>query len=340
MHITTFGEIMLRLTASKKQQLIQSSHFEATFGGAEANVAVSLARLGDQVHFVTKLPVNELGDAGIAAVAKFGVNSNDIVRGGDRIGIYFLERGNGIRPSNVVYDRSHSAFADSGESDYDWPAILANTNYFYISGITPALSSKLQATLLAAVKICQARDIKVVYDANFRGKLWSSADAIAFNEQLMPYVNLCFVHDEDIYDSFGIKDAFDGNRRNVIAQKQSFKESMALIADMYPSIHTVASIIRDTYSVEHGKWAALLFQNGHFYESPVYDLTVNAEVAAGDAFGAGMIHGLLHHFAPQDQLDYALAAAALKLTIPGDFNLASDSDIKAIMSSTHRSINR
>lgn len=340
MQVTTFGEIMLRLTTPSNDKLMQSTHFDANYGGAEANVAVSLAQLGDQVAYVTKLPENDLGNAAAAAVAKFGVDTTKILRGGSRLGIYFLQRGNGIRPSEVIYDRANSAFAASKASDYDWKTLLAATSYFYISGITPALSEELQTALLAAVKVCKQHQIPVVYDANYRGKLWSSADAIAFNEQIMPYVNICLVHDEDIFDAFGIETAFNGDRSSVIDQKKSFEDSMSLITDMYPSVHTVGSIVRNIYSVQHGKWASLMLRDGQFYESPAYDINVDAEVASGDAFGAGMIHGFLHQFTPQDQLNYAMAAAVLKLTIPGDFNLATDQEIRAIMAANENNMNR
>lgn len=170
MHVTTFGEIMLRLTTPVNQKLIQATHFDSNYGGAEANVAVSLAQLGNQVAFITKLPKNDLGNAAASAVSQFGVTTTHISHGGSRLGLYFLQQGNGIRASNVIYDRANSSFATSNATDYNWDVLLTNTNYFYISGITPALSSGLQETLLTAVKLCQQHNITVVYDANYRKK--------------------------------------------------------------------------------------------------------------------------------------------------------------------------
>lgn len=339
MLVTTFGEIMLRLTAPGNQKFTQSDWFNANYGGAEANVAVSLALLGDQVSFVTKLPKNDLGIAATQQLKGFGVNTSQIVRGGDRLGLYFLQRGAGPRSSNVIYDRASSAFASSTQRDYDWTKLLESTDYFYASGITPALSNDLQTILLSTAKYCHDHDIKVVYDANFRGKLWTAAQAAVFNKQMLPFVDILLVHDEDLESIFGDQTLTHGAHQ-VIDQRESFKESIQRLTSRYPNIKLVASILRNIHSSQDSQWQALLLTNDHFYESPTYQINNLAEVAAGDAFGAAIVHGILSNFDPQFQINYAIAAAVLKVTIPGDFNLSTDIDIRNTMNTQNNSIER
>ncbi|MCJ2162536.1 sugar kinase [Lentilactobacillus kefiri] len=339
MQVTTFGEIMLRLTIPGSKKLIQTDLFNANYGGAEANVAVSLGLLGDQVSYITRLPKNDLGISAVQKLRGFGVNTNQIVYGGSRLGIYFFQPGSGIRPSNVIYDRDHSAFISSQPTDYDWPTLLKSTDYFYISGITPALSSELQSILLSAVTYCRQHQIHVLYDANFRGKLWSASEATTFNRRLLPFVDICLVHDEDMENAFGIN-AFSVHDKQAIDQKESFKSAMKKLAESYPNIQLIASVLRNIKSVQKSSWMAVMLTHDSFYESGKYKVDVVPEVAAGDAFGAGIVHGILNEFNPQFQVDYALAAAILKLTIPGDFNLSTDEEIKAAMVSPNNGINR
>lgn len=339
MRVTTFGEIMLRLTTPTNQTFIQANSFEANYGGAEANVAVSLSQLGDQTSLITKLPANELGDGVIRQLTGFGVDTHQISCGGERLGLYFLQRGAGIRPSNVIYDRSNSAFALSDDQDYPWPELLGQTDYFYISGITPALSPNLQETLLNAVKFCRQADIPVVYDANYRGKLWSPGAAQQFTKRIMPFVTICLVHDEDLLPSFNIKTT-NSNHGLAIDQKDTFKRAMTAIMAQYPNCQAIASILRNQYSPQKSSWTSLLLHDRQFYQSPVYQMTTVPEVAAGDAFGAGIIHGFLNHFNDSQKLNYAMAAAAWKLTIPGDFNLATNNDIMRVLKNSDQSIRR
>ncbi|MEY2376438.1 sugar kinase [Lentilactobacillus buchneri] len=334
MRVTTFGEIMLRLTVPDNQKLVQATSFNANYGGAEANVAVSLALLGDQAAFITKLPNNEIGDTAISKLKAFGVDTSRIRRGGSRIGLYFLQQGVSQRASDVIYDRATSAFATSEAADYPWNQLLDQTDVFYISGITAALSTNLQMILLSAVKFCRNDAIKVIYDANFRGKLWTSDQAVAFNPQILPLVDVCLVHDEDIEQAFGIK-AFQSANHQAIDQKATFKQAITTLVAKFPNITTVASILRNIHSPQSSQWMGIMNYQGQFYESPIYDVEVLPEVAGGDAFGAAIVHGIGHNFNPQYQLDYAMAAAVLKLTIPGDFNLSSDAEIKAAMISNN-----
>ncbi len=332
MKLTSFGELMLRFKPASSTRIIQATSFEASYGGAEANVAVSLSLLGDQAAYITKLPENLLGDAGLFKLRGYGVDTTNILRGGERIGSYYFEKGTSLRGTNVVYDRAHSSFATSQNDEYNWAVLLKDTDYFYVSGITPALSSELQDAVMKAVTYCQSHHIKVVYDANYRGKLWTPEQAQQFSKMIMPYVSILFVHDEDFKASFGIE-AFDGDMTNGIAQKDQFKAAMAQLNERYPNVETIGSVLRNIYSVESSQWSALLYQNQQFFESPVYDVAVYEGVGGGDAFGAGMMHGFLNHFQPQKQVNYAIAASVFKLTISGDFNLATDAEITALADS-------
>ncbi|KRK88856.1 PfkB domain-containing protein [Lentilactobacillus sunkii DSM 19904] len=339
MKVTTFGEIMLRLTVPGGRKFVQTDSFNANYGGAEANVAVSLALLGDQVAYVTKLPKNELGTAVTQRLGGYGIDTKKILYNDSRLGIYFLQQGSGVRSSSVIYDRADSAFATSNSNDYNWQELLKDTDFFYISGITPALSTELQTSLLSAVEFCRSHHIQVVYDANFRGKLWTPDEAAAFNKKLLPFVDICFVHDEDIENAFGLA-TFSKHDNHAINQKASFKQSLKKLITAYPNIKLVGSVLRNIDSAQESQWMALMLTGGTFYESPTYKMNVVPEVASGDAFGAGIVHGILNHFDPQFQVDYAIAAAVLKLTIPGDFNLSSDAEIKAAMINPTGSIKR
>lgn len=330
MNILTFGEMMLRLKTPNNERIIQASQFEATYGGAEANVAVSLALLGDKATFLSRFPDNLLGDTATATLAKYRVDTSAIHRGGARMGIYFFEKGASVRPTNVVYDRAGSSFATVKANEFDWENILTNVDYFYFSGITPALSTQLESAVTQACQYCQDHQIPVICDLNYRAKLWSPDKAQAVMRKLMPYVNVCLAHDEDFVSSLGIA-AFDGNMRRGIEQRDQFKDAMQQVVKQYPQCHTIASVLRDINSVEDSQWTATMLHNGEFYDAPIYQMHVMEGVAAGDAFGAGLVHGLVNGFLGQEQVNYAMAASVLKLTITGDLNLVSDQEIRNLM---------
>lgn len=332
MKVLTFGEMMLRLKPQASNRILQSNAFAATYGGAEANVAVSLALQGDQVALLSKLPANLLGDAALGTLRKYGVDTQFILRGGPRLGIYFFEKGASVRGTNVVYDRAGSSFAESQAEEYQWEKVFQGVNYFYFSGITPAISQSLQHAVLAACQYCKDHDITVVCDMNYRGKMWSPETAQAFAKKVMPYVNVCLAHDEDFEATLGIK-AFDGDMKRGIEQKESFAAGMREVVKRYPNCHTVASVLRDINSVEDSQWTAMLLHDGQLYESPVYHMHVYEGVAGGDAFGAGLMHGLVNGYSYQEQVDYAIAASVLKLTISGDLNLVSEAEIRDVMGS-------
>ncbi|WP_047998583.1 sugar kinase [Lactiplantibacillus herbarum] len=339
MKVATFGEMMLRLKPSESKRILQSDSFEVAYGGAEANVAVSLALQGDESAYISKLPKNLLGDSALGTLRKFGVDTEKVHRGGSRLGIYFFEKGASVRGTNVVYDREGSSFATAQSDEFEWSEILTGVNYFYFSGITAAISNELRLAILDACKYCGKHDIEVIFDTNFRGKMWTPDEAQAFSKKVMPYVNVVLANDEDFEASLGIK-AFDGDMRHGLDQKDSFKAGMREVIHQYPNCHTVASILRNINSVEDSKWSALLLRDGDFFESVVYKLHIYEGVASGDAFGAGLLHGFLHEFKGQEQVDYAIAASVLKLTVSGDLNLVSESEIRSIMQDGGSAMNR
>ncbi len=330
MNVLTFGEMMLRLKPLGNNRIIQSDVLEATYGGAEANVAVSLALLGDNAAYLTKLPANLLGETALSTLRKYGVDTTKILRGGNRLGIYFFEKGASVRSSNVVYDRAGSAFAEAEQTEFHWETLLRDVDYFYFSGITPAISAELEQTVTDACVYCQAHNIPVVCDMNYRGKMWSPEKAQGVMSKLMNYVTICIANDEDFEATLGIK-AFDGDMSRGIEQKESFKAGMLAVTQKYPGCGMVASVLRNIYSVEDSQWMGLLLKNGEFYETTRYKLHVMEGVAAGDAFGAGLMHGLLQGFDAQENIDFAIAASVLKLTVTGDLNLVQESDIRSVM---------
>lgn len=328
--IVTFGEMMLRLSPTDRKRVLQADDFAANYGGSEANVAVSLGLFGDHAAYVTKLPQNILGQAATDKLREYGVDTSKILYGGPRLGIYFFDKGVSVRGTQVTYDRAGSSFATSQSTEYDWAELLAGADYFYFSGVTPALSEELRQAVLGACQYCQANGIKVVCDLNFRGKIWTPTEAQAFMKQVMPLVNICIANDEDFEQSLGIK-AFDGDMSRGIEQKADFIKGMKEIVRQYPNVELVASVLRNIHSVENSTWMALMLKDGEIYESPAYDMTVLEGVAGGDAFGAGLMHGILNETPAQETIDFAIAASVLKLTVIGDLNISTLADVQAVM---------
>ncbi|WP_042354528.1 sugar kinase [Bacillus rubiinfantis] len=334
MRVLTFGEMMLRLKPPANERILQTQTFEAAYGGAEANVAVSLALLGNEVAYLSKFPDNLLGQTATATLRKYGVDTSKILTGNGRLGIYFFEKGASVRSTNVVYDRAYSAFSQMKATEFNWDEIFKDIDYFYFSGITPAISDELEYAALEACKFCKAHEIPVVCDLNYRGKMWTPEKAQTVMGKIMEYVTVCIAHDEDFEATLGIK-AFDGDDSRGIEQKESFKAAMEKVQVHYPNCKMVASILRNIYSVEDSEWTALLLTDGVFYETPTYKMHVMEGVAAGDAFGAGLLHGLLHDYSPSELVQFGLAASVLKLTISGDLNLISQADIRNVMKSNN-----
>jgi 2-dehydro-3-deoxygluconokinase len=339
MKTLTFGEMMLRLKPTGFQRIIQTDTFEAGYGGAEANTAVSLALLNNDAAYLTKLPENALGDAALATLRKYGVDTSRILRGGPRLGMYVFEKGNGARGTGVVYDRAGSSVATAKSDEFNWPELLKDVGIFYFSGVTPAVSEELSNALNAALAYCKDNKITVICDLNYRGKMWSAEQAQQAMKKIMPFVDVCIANDEDFEAMLGIK-AFDGNLAHGIDQIEDFRLGMKEITKQYPNCKTVASVLRNIHSVEQSDWMAILYKDDQFFETPVHNINVMEGVAAGDAFGAGLIHGIVNNFADQECIEFAIAASVLKLSISGDLNLVSEDEIRAAMSKGNSRLNR
>lgn len=339
MKIVTFGEIMLRLKTPEHLRIIQSQNFEASYGGAEANVAVSLAMLEDNVSFLTKVPDNPVGMAALKEIRGYGVNTDLVLKGGKRLGIYYFEKGSNIRQTNVVYDREYSAISLAKPEEFCWENILQDVDIFYFSGVTPAISDNIEIALTEALNYCKEHNIQVVCDLNYRGKMWSTEKAQSVMKKLMNYVDLCIANDEDFESSLGIH-AFDGDLSHGIDQIDDYKRGMLEITKQYPNCKAVASVLRNIHTVEDGQWTGIYLCDGKFYESTIHTVHSLEAVGAGDAFAAGLLHALVKEFSPQKLIDFSIAASIMKLMIQHDFNVVSEEEIFKIMKSKEVNLSR
>lgn len=319
--VVTFGEIMLRLTPPGYLRLGQTSQFDITFGGAESNVALTIAQLGTPTEFVTRLPANEIAQRAINELRGYGVETRHIARGGDRIGVYFLEQGASQRPGKVIYDRAHSAIAEAQPGDFAWDEIFAGAKWFHWSGITPALSEN--AAKITAEAIAAARRAKLIisFDLNYRAKLWR--DPKHAGEVLAPLVDgmdLCVTSVEEARTVFGIELA-DESRREEEAAERLMKQF---------GFEMVALTQRQSAAADSTSWAAMLYQNGKAWFSSRHDISIVDRVGAGDSFSGALIFSLLRGDSSQKAVDFAVAASTLKHTIPGDYNLVSLAEVEAL----------
>ena len=331
MKILTFGEIMLRLKTPEHLRIVQANGFEASYGGAESNVAVSLSILGDDAAFLTKLPDNPVGNAAFNELRRYGVDTSRILRGGPRLGIYYFEKGNDIRPTSVLYDRAGSALAKASATEFDWEALL--------SGITPAISPSVEQAVSNALNYCHTHGITVICDLNYRAKMWSREKAQSIMKELMQYVDLCIANDEDFEATLGIH-AFDGDMAHGIDQIETYRQGMQKIQELYPNCKAVASVLRNLKTAEDGEWMGIYLKDGHFYESPIHTVHSLEAVGAGDAFAGALIHSLVHQFSPQKLIDFSITASVMKLMIQHDFNLVSEEEILRIMKTGETNVNR
>lgn len=326
--IITLGEIMLRLSPPGCHRFIQSDSFDVIWGGGEANVAVSCANYGHEACFITKLPEHEIGQAAVNALRRYGVNTDYITRGGDRVGIYYCETGASMRPSKVIYDRAHSAIAEADPKDFDFDKIMEGATWFHWSGITPAISDKAAELTKLACEAAKNKGVTVSVDLNFRKKLWSPEKARSVMRPLMKYVDVCIGNEEDAELCLGFKPEADVEGGNTDAEgyKKIFQQMRKEFGFKY-----VASTLRESYSATHNGWKAMIYDGKEFYESKRYDINpIIDRVGGGDAFSGGLIHGLLSYKSQGEALEFAVAASALKQTIPGDFNLVSVSEVEAL----------
>ena len=326
--IVTLGEIMLRLSPAGNYRFVQSESFQIFPGGGEANVAVSLANYGHTACFVSKLPSHEIGQIAVNALRRYGVKTEYISRGGDRVGLYYAETGASMRPSKVIYDRAHSAIAEADISDFDFDKIMADADWFHWSGITPAISDKAAEIVRVACEAAKRHGVTVSVDLNFRKKLWTSEKAISVMRPLMQYVDVCIGNEEDANMCLGYKPDADveGGKTDAEGYYEIFKGMMKEFGFKY-----VVSTLRESYSASHNGWKALIYDGKTFYESKHYDINpIIDRVGGGDSFSAGLIHGLLSYKDQAKALEFAVAASALKHTIPGDFNLVSSSEVESL----------
>lgn len=319
---------MLRLAPEGYMRFVQAESYGATYGGGEANVAVSLANYGLDASFVTKLPSHEIGQAGINALRRFGVQTSDIVRGGDRVGIYFLEKGASQRPSKVIYDRAGSSIATATTNDFDWDKIFEGASWFHFTGITPALGDNVADICLEACKAAKEKGITVSCDLNYRNKLWSKEKAGQVMGELCQYVDVCISNEEDANDVFGIKAAGTDVTAGQV-NHEGYKDVAKQLADRF-HFSKVAITLRTSISANDNKWAAMLYDGTDCYFSKQYLMHIVDRVGGGDSFGGGLIYACLNEMAPQDTIEFAVAASCLKHSIEGDFNQVSVDEVQKL----------
>lgn len=323
--IVTFGELMLRLAPEGYYRFVQADTYGATYGGGEANVAVSLANYGLDASFVTKMPKHEIGQAGVNSLKKYGVNTTKIVRGGERVGIYYLEKGASQRPSKVIYDRAYSAIATAKRGDFDWDSILHDVDWFHFTGITPALGENVTEICLDALKACRAKKITVSCDLNYRKNLWSKEQAQQTMTKLAEYIDVCIANEEDSADVFGIS-ATNTDVSGGKLHHDGYKDVAKQLFDKF-GFKKVAITLRGSISANDNNWAAMFFDGKNYYFSKNYLVHIVDRVGGGDSFGGGLIYSLINDFSPQETIEFAVAASCLKHTIEGDFNLVSVDEV-------------
>lgn len=328
MKVVTFGEIMLRLAPEGYDRFFQNDRMQATFGGGEANVAVSLANYGMESVYVTKLPSHAIGQAAVNSLRYFGVDTSEIVRGGERVGIYYLEKGASQRGSVCIYDRAHSAIAEAASEEFDWDKILEGADWFHFTGITPALGKNVADICLKACEAAKAKGVKISCDLNYRGKLWTREEAGETMTKLCKYVDVCISNEEDAKDVFGIE-AEDTDIYSGKLNHEGYKSVAKQLADKF-GFEKVAITLRSSISANDNDWAGMLFDRENYCFSKSYHLHIVDRVGGGDSFGGGLIYALLSGKTTQEAIDFAVAASALKHSIEGDFNRVSVSEIEKL----------
>ncbi len=326
--VVTMGEIMLRLSTPMNTRFVQANQFDIIFGGGEANVAVSCANYGLDAAFITKLPDNPIGQAALNSLRRYGVDTSNIARGGERIGIYYSETGASMRASSVVYDRAHSAIAEAKVEDFDFDKIFEGAGWFHWSGITPAISDASAKVLEAALKAAKKHGVIVSVDLNFRAKLWTSEKAISVMKPLMKYVDVCIGNEEDAQLCLGFKPDADvtGGKTDADGYYEIFKQMKKEFGFKY-----VVSTLRESFSATHNGWKALIYDGEEFYQSKRYDIDpIIDRVGGGDSFAGGLIYGLLTKKTQGEALEFAVAASALKHTINGDYNLVTVKEVEKL----------
>jgi len=319
---------MLRLAPEGYYRFVQAKSFGATYGGGEANVAVSLANFGVDTAFVTKLPKHEIGQCAVNKLREFGVNTSMIVRGGSRVGIYFLEKGASQRPSKVIYDRAGSSIAQATDADFDWNAVFEGATWFHFTGITPALGDNMAEICLSACKAAKAKGLTVSCDLNYRKNLWSKDKAGQVMAGLMQYVDVCIANEEDAADVFGIH----AENTDVTTGKVShdgYKQVAKKLAERF-GFQEVAITLRESISANDNNWAAMLYDGASYYFSKKYPVHIVDRVGGGDSFGGGLIYASLEGMQLQEAIEFAVAASCLKHAVEGDLNHVSVDEVKKL----------
>ena len=328
--IITFGELMLRLQPFNYERFVQAQNVEFTFGGGEANVAVSLANYGMDAAYVTKLPAHAIGQAAVNSLRRYGVDTSLIVRGGERVGIYYNEKGASQRGSVCIYDRANSAIQKASREDFDWDKIFDGADWFHFTGITPALGPNVVEICLDACKAAKALGIKISCDLNYRGKLWTRAQAREAMTELAQYIDVCISNEEDAKDVFGIEaeatDIYGGTINH-----EGYKSVAKQLADKF-GFEKVAITLRESYSASNNGWSAMLYDGENYCFSKKYNLHIIDRVGGGDSFGGGLVYALATKRGSQESIDFAVAASCLKHSIEHDFNLVSVSEVEMLAS--------
>ena len=326
--VVTFGELMLRLAPNGYYRFFQNDQMQATFGGGEANVAVSLANYGLEASFVTKLPAHAIGQAAVDSLRHFGVDTSKVVRGGDRVGIYYLEKGASQRGSVCIYDRAHSAIQEADPSEFDWDAIFEGADWFHFTGITPALGPNMVECCKQACIAAKKHGVKISCDLNYRGKLWTREQARAAMTGLCQYVDVCISNEEDAKDVFGIEaentDIYGGKLNH-----EGYKSVAKQLADKF-GFEKVAITLRTSISASDNDWAGMLYDGKDYCFSKSYHLHIVDRVGGGDSFGGGLIYALLSGKSTQDAVEFAVAASALKHSVEGDYNRVTVSEVEKL----------
>ena len=327
--IVTFGEIMLRLTPAENfGRFVQADKFNVIFGGGEANVAVSCAGYGDEAYFVSKLPTHEIGQAAVNSLRRYGVNTEYVARGGNRVGIYYCENGCDMRPSKVIYDRADSAIATAVPEDFDFDEIMKGKDWFHWSGITPAISDQAAELTKLACEAAKRNGVTVSCDLNYRKKLWTPEKAQSIMTPLMQYVDVCITNEEDAEKCLGFKPDADVEAGNTDAE--GYHASVEQMMKKF-GFTLMASTLRESITASHNGWKALIYDGKEFYQSKRYDIEpIVDRVGGGDSFSGGLIHGMTKWNDPKKALEFAVAASALKHTIPGDCNCVSEEEALAL----------
>ena len=330
MKVVTFGELMLRLEPPGYLRFVQTENLSATFGGAEANVAISLANFGVDSCYVTKLPSHEIGQTAVNSLRKFGVNTQYIVRGGPRVGIYYNERGASQRGSKCIYDRAGSSIQLSKPEDFDWKQIMQGASWFHITGITPALGPNLVQSCIEAAEEAHKAGATVSLDLNYRAKLWSREEANKAMTELCKYVDICIANEDDAADIFGIKAENTDTTKGELST-EGYKSVARQLMEKF-AFKKVAITLRTSINANRNDWQALLYDGKDFFFSKKYEIWIVDSVGGGDSFTAGLIYSLLSGKSSQEAVEFAVAASCLKHTIEGDFNMVSVAEVEKLAS--------